>query len=215
MIPSAPKRTLDHDAVGEAYAKMSAYYDLVFEKVFDGGRQKLFESLSPDRPLRILEVGVGTGLSFPYYASRWRVVGVDFSAAMLARAAARLTAAPPAAPVSLLRMDAGRMAFRDDVFDAAIAAYVISATPDPLAVLLEMKRVVVPGGKILLLNHFLTENRAVAWMERKISPWCVPMGWRTDLEMRPLLEQARLAPRRIQKVNIFRYWRLVECEVRK
>ncbi len=209
----APSHTLDHHAVGTAYAKMSSYYDLLFEKVFDGGRQKLFQILPKDAPLKILEVGIGTGLSFHCYVPRWHVVGVDFSKAMLAKAVERQRKARPTARVDLLQMDAGKLAFPDDSFDACVAAYVISATPEPIKVLEEMKRVTKPGGSIILLNHFLTENRFVAWVERKISPWCVPMGFRTDLEMKPLLKSAKLDSCRIEKVNVFRLWRLIECRV--
>lgn len=212
-VKSRAPRTLDHQSVGTAYAKMSSYYDLVFERVFDSGRKKLFDSLDPRRPLRILEIGVGTGLSFPYYAPAWRVVGIDYSPAMLAKAVERLRKAPPSAQVELLQMDAGRLAFPDDSFDVCLAAYVISAMPEPEKALAEMKRVTRPGGRIMLLNHFLTENPLVAWVERKISPWCVPMGFRTDLAMRPLLASARLRPDSVRKVNAFRLWRLVDCHV--
>lgn len=205
--------TLDHRSVGTAYSKISGLYDFLFRKIFAGGRRRLFDGLPAGKPLRILEVGVGTGLSFPCYSARWRVTGIDYSGAMLERAVGRLSEDPPRARVNLLRMDAGRLGFPDDAFDVCVAAYVVSALPEPEQALLEMKRVTRPGGRIVLLNHFMAEDAIVGWIDRKISPWCIPMGWRTDLAMAPLLAAAGLVPKSIQKVNAFGYWSLVDCPV--
>ncbi len=205
--------TLDHQSVGTAYAKLSSCYDFLFRKIFDGGRRRLFDGLPAGKPLRILEVGVGTGLSFPCYSARWHVIGVDYSAAMLAKAVERLAEDPPRARVDLLRMDAGRLGFPDDAFDVCVAAYVVSALPEPERALLEMKRVTRPGGRIVLLNHFMSEHAVVGRIDRWISPWCVPMGWRTDLPMGVVLASAGLVPDSVQKVNAFGYWSLVDCRV--
>lgn len=205
--------SLDRESVGEAYHRLSDFYDILFYRIFDGGRKQLFRRLPAAERIDLLEVGIGTGLSIPYYAPAWRVTGVDFSPSMLRKAVERRRELAAERQVRLLQMDATHMAFRDGSFDAAIAVYVISATPDPLKVLHEMKRVVRPGGTLLLLNHFLSESRTVARVERRISPWCAPVGFRTDLALDPLLAAAGLTARSKRKLNLGRLWTLVECRV--
>ncbi|MBI4230301.1 MAG: methyltransferase domain-containing protein [Planctomycetes bacterium] len=205
---------MDQASIDRAYARLSRHYDLLFERVFDGGRRRIFRAL-PDRPAaRVLEVGVGTGLSLPLYPKTTRVVGIDYSGDMLRCASERihLDRLPN---VSLLRMDATNLVFPDGTFDAVIAAYVISATPHPERVIAEMWRVCRSGGRILFLNHFLSENTLLARVERGINRWTKPWGFRTDLELAGLLQQTGLRPDRIERVNLFGMWRLVVCTKRK
>ena len=83
--------------------------------------------------------------------------------------------------------------------------------PDPDQVLKEMSRVCKKGGKIVFINHFECENRVVAFLERLISPLSRYLGFETDLELAPLLEQVpQLAVKKIEGVNLFNYWKMVE-----
>lgn len=204
---------MDLRTVESAYARLSRHYDLLFERVFNGGRKRMFRDI-PARPrARVLEVGVGTGLSLPLYSRDARVVGIDFSPAMLRFAAERIRR-DRLRNVALARMDATRLVFPDETFDAVIAAYVISATPDPERVIGEMWRVCKTGGRILFLNHFLSDNRVVAGVERRISRWMGPLGFRTDLDLWNLLERTGMRPDRIDRVNLLGMWRLVVCTKR-
>jgi phosphatidylethanolamine/phosphatidyl-N-methylethanolamine N-methyltransferase len=113
--------------------------------------------------------------------------------------------------VRLLEMDAADLRFADDSFDIVYAPYVISVVPDPLAVVREMQRVCRPGGKIIILNHFLSPNRLLAWLERAISPFTVHIGFKSDLDLPALIAQAELKPVSIEKINFPRIWSLVTC----
>jgi len=113
--------------------------------------------------------------------------------------------------VQLHRMDAGAMEFKDDSFDTVVAAYVVTAVPDYRKVVNEMIRVCRPGGRIIMLNHFSTDNKIVAAMERVISPLTKHLGWRTDLSLQTVLEGTSLHVARKQNVNPLRFWVLVEC----
>jgi phosphatidylethanolamine/phosphatidyl-N-methylethanolamine N-methyltransferase len=108
-------------------------------------------------------------------------------------------------------MDAADLRFADDSFDIVYAPYVISVVPDPLAVVREMQRVCRPGGKIIILNHFLSPNRLLAWLERAISPFTVHIGFKSDLDLPALIAQAELKPVSIEKINFPRIWSLVTC----
>jgi phosphatidylethanolamine/phosphatidyl-N-methylethanolamine N-methyltransferase len=88
---------------------------------------------------------------------------------------------------------------------------VISVVPDPVAVTREMRRVCKPGGRIVILNHFLSSNAFVARIERGISPATVHIGFKSDLDLPAFLAQAELKPLSIEKVNVPRIWSLVTC----
>jgi ubiquinone/menaquinone biosynthesis C-methylase UbiE len=105
---------------------------------------------------RVLEVGVGTGKNIPYYPPGLQVVGIDISQRMLERA--RRRAERLGVPVALLQMDGQALDFPDDTFDSGVATFVFCSVPDPILGLREMRRVVRPGGRIVLLEHVRPEN---------------------------------------------------------
>ena len=74
-----------------------------------------------------------------------------------------------------------------------------------------MRRVCRPGGRIVILNHFRSENRVGAWMERIIAPATKYLGFKSDLDLPAFLVQAGLKPVSIEKVNVPRIWSLVTC----
>jgi phosphatidylethanolamine/phosphatidyl-N-methylethanolamine N-methyltransferase len=113
--------------------------------------------------------------------------------------------------VRLLEMDAADLKFADNTFDIVYAPYVISVVPDPVAVVREMKRVCRPGGRIVVLNHFLSPRPALARIERAISPFTVHIGFKSDLDLPAFLAQASLQPLSIDKVNLLGLWSLITC----
>jgi phosphatidylethanolamine/phosphatidyl-N-methylethanolamine N-methyltransferase len=170
---------LDKDAVAKAYARWAPVYDLVFGKVFDRGRKA---SIAAAERIggRILEVGVGTGLSLPDYAKTNRLIGVDLSAPMLRKAKERVTEQRLTNVEGLAVMDAQRLGFDDDVFDLIVAQYVITAVPDPEATLDEFARVLKPGGEIILVNHLGAEGGPRAVFEQCFAPLARRLGWRPE-----------------------------------
>ena len=108
-------------------------------------------------------------------------------------------------------MDAAAIKFADNTFEIVYAPYLISVVPDPVSVVHEMLRVCRPGGRMIVLNHFRSENPIVASIERAISPFTVHIGFKSDLDLPAFLAQAGLKPVSIEKVNIPRIWSLVTC----
>jgi len=157
---------------------------------------------------RVLEVGVGTGINLSLYPKNCSVVGIDFSGPMLEIARER-AARKDVRNVRLLQMDAADLKFADDSFDIVYAPYVISVVPDPVKVAHEMRRVCRPGGRIIVLNHFLSPNAILSRIERLISPFTIHIGFKADLDLPAFLAQAELRPQSIEKVNILKIWSLV------
>jgi len=196
--------------VQRAYEFWAPAYDFIFDSIFAPGRQAAIKQLDLGRQHSVLEVGIGTGLNLPLYPAACRLTGIDLSREMLDKAVERVqTLAMP--DVTLKVMDATSMDFGADEFDRAIATYTISAVPDPVAVLREMRRVVKPGGVIVIVNHFRSERRVTGRLEDLVAPVCTRLGWKSNLAMKPLLEQVGLTPELVTTVNMFNGWRLVKC----
>ncbi|MFQ5898220.1 MAG: class I SAM-dependent methyltransferase [Candidatus Methylomirabilia bacterium] len=201
---------LEQRQVQRAYALYSPVYDLIFDWIFSPGRQAAVRLLDIHRGDRILEVGIGTGLNLPLYPLDSQLTGVDISAEMLEKAQRRIHELG-LRNATLKLMDAAATDFGDNEFDRALATYVISAVPDPVGVLREIRRVVKPGGTLVILNHFRSEQRLIGALDDLVSPLCTRLGWKSNLPFEPLLRQVNLTPETIRKVNLFKGWRLLRC----
>ena len=180
---------LDKDAVAKAYARWAPVYDLVFGTVFERGRKAAIAAAERIGG-RILEVGVGTGLSLRDYSRTNRLTGVDLSAPMLRKAKARVAEHSLSNVEGLAVMDAQHLGFQDAVFDVVVAQYVITAVPDPEATLDEFARVVKPGGEIILVNHLGAESGPRASFERWFAPLARRLGWRPEFRWERLAQWA-------------------------
>jgi phosphatidylethanolamine/phosphatidyl-N-methylethanolamine N-methyltransferase len=172
---------IDHKSVARAYAFWAPMYDFVFGAVFARGR---FASIAAAEKAcgpkggRILEVGVGTGISLPDYARIHRIVGVDLSEPMLRKAHEKVAEHKLSNVEALCVMDAERMALPDQSFDVVVAQFVITAVPHPEATLDEFARVIKPGGEIILVNHIGAESGLRRIFEICFAPLAQLLGWR-------------------------------------
>lgn len=205
---------LEKRQVQRAYELLAPVYDFIFDWVFAPGRTAAIAQLAVQRSDSVLEVGIGTGLNLPLYPWSCQLTGIDLSQEMLDKAVERVqNLAMP--NVTLKVMDATSLDFGENEFDKAVATYTISAVPDPVGVLREMRRVVKPDGMIVILNHFRSRRRLTGWVEDLMAPVCTRLGWKSNLAMEPVLEQVGLMPESITQVNMFKGWRLVQCINRK
>ncbi|GLH79708.1 SAM-dependent methyltransferase [Bradyrhizobium sp. SSBR45G] len=180
---------IDRAGVEKAYERWAPIYDLVFGKVFDQGRQSTIAEA--DRiGGRILDVGVGTGLSLSDYARTTKICGVDISEPMLRRAQARVRELKLLNVETLAVMDAKHLAFPDNFFDAVVAQYVITAVPDPEATLDDFIRVLKPGGELILVNHIGAESGPRRIFELAFAPIARRLGWRPEFPWARLVSWA-------------------------
>jgi len=201
---------VENHFVEGVYDKLAKVYDLFFGPTLHPGRLRAIDRMNIQPGERVLEVGVGTGINLSLYPRQATVTGIDFSSSMLEKARER-AARPGASPVRLLQMDAADLRFADNSFDVVYAPYLISVVPDPVKVAQEMHRVCRPGGRIIILNHFLSPNLILSRAERLISPATIHIGFKSDLDLPAFLAQADLRPLSIEKVNWPKIWSLVTC----
>jgi len=193
------------ETVKEAYRRYAGFYDAIFGPVLHAGRKTVVETLACKPGERVLEVGVGTGLSLPLYPASVKVTGIDLSREMLDKARARVARRGLANVEALLEMDAEAMAFPDASFDKVVAMYVISAVPHPGRLLEELHRVCKPDGEILLVNHVSSENRLVKVIEKGLARFSDKIGFRPDFEMRGLVTDHDVV--QLARVNVF--WKVM------
>jgi phosphatidylethanolamine/phosphatidyl-N-methylethanolamine N-methyltransferase len=170
---------LDKDTIARAYARWAPVYDLVFGAVFERGRHAAIAAAERIGG-RILEVGVGTGISLPVYAATNRLFGIDISEPMLRRAQERVTELGLSNVEGLAVMDAEKLSFPDSSFDVVVAQYVITTVPNPEATLDEFARVLKPGGEIVLVSRVGAEAGLRRTLEQWFAPTARRLGWRTE-----------------------------------
>jgi ubiquinone/menaquinone biosynthesis C-methylase UbiE len=181
---------LDREMVEKAYARWTPIYDAICGPIFWRGRRA---AATAARRVggRILEVGVGTGLSFDDYDASTEVVGIDLSEPMIAKARARMASGRYPHVEDVHVMDAHRLAFADASFDCVVTQFVITLVENPEQVLSECARVVKPGGEIILVNHLYSERGVAAVVERWLARHSRPLGLRPDFPFARLAAWAR------------------------
>lgn len=204
---TADRAALETRRVEKVYSVLARVYDAGFDWALGPGRRRAVERLPAAPGERVLEVGVGTGLSLPYYPRGCRVTGIDISEPMLDQARERADQLG-LDHVDLRLMDARNLAFPDGSFDHVLAPYVISVVPEPERVLGEVRRVCKRGGTVIVVNHFQGESRALRLSERLLSPATQWIGFRLDLPADVVKTAPGLRLVEEQRVNLLGLWRL-------
>jgi phosphatidylethanolamine/phosphatidyl-N-methylethanolamine N-methyltransferase len=191
---------IDENAIKSAYRRWAPVYDNTFGRISADGRKAVVALINRRRG-RVLEVGVGTGLSLSEYAPHLDIVGIDLSPEMLDKARQRVAMERLDNISGLHEMDASDLAFPDHSFDTTVAMFVMTVVPDPERVMRELARVTKPGGEVLLVNHFSQEEGVRGWVERQMAPFAEILGWRPVFDVGRVLvcEDLRLVQRRTLK----------------
>ncbi len=203
---------VDAQSVRHAYRRWAPVYDFTFGQVAEAGRKHAVQIVNR-RKGRVLEVGVGTGLSLPCYGDHLSITGIDLSPEMLAKAQTRVERLALGNVVGLHEMDAGALSFPDESFETVVAMYVMTVVPDPEKVMRELERVCAPGGEVILVNHFSQEHGVRGFVERKLAPAADLIGWHPvfDMEQVMMCEDLRLAERRaLRPFGLFTMLRFVK-----
>ena len=194
------------EAVKAAYRRYANVYDALFGPMLQPGRKAVLEALECRPGERVLEVGVGTGLSLPLYPPFVRVTGVDLSREMLEKARLRVRRRELANVEGLHEMDAHAMDFPDASFDKIVAMYVLPVVPDPGRLLAELHRVCRPDGEIYLVNHVRSDNPVIGAVEKGLARFSDKLGFHPDFELRNVLNGHELV--QIERVNLF--WKVMQ-----
>lgn len=165
--------------VTRAYDRWAPIYDLVFGAVFRRGRSDAIVAAERVGG-RIIEVGVGTGISLPQYARSSRIVAVDLSGGMLDKARARVRE-QRLSNVELIAVgDAENLQFADNSFDVVVAQYVVTACPHPERALDEFARICRVGGEIIITTRVGANQGLRGAIERTLMPLTSRLGFRTE-----------------------------------
>jgi phosphatidylethanolamine/phosphatidyl-N-methylethanolamine N-methyltransferase len=170
------------------YDFQSLFYDVTFGRLV---RRRVRESLSHiniNPSDRVLDLGIGTGQSVNFYPKSGYVVGVDLSAGMLRECRKKIQQIG-LEHAKLVQANALSLPFADDSFDHVFMSHVVSVVSDPCRLIREAQRVAKPGARIVILNHFQSDNRLIALVEKFLCPLFTKMGWRSDLELNDLVRK--------------------------
>jgi phosphatidylethanolamine/phosphatidyl-N-methylethanolamine N-methyltransferase len=177
-LDGARQLDFDRESVEQAYDRWAPVYDLVFGGVFSKGRDAAIQATNRIGG-RVLEVGVGTGISLPLYSPHLRIFGTDISEAMLNKAKRRVAQAHLKNIEGLAVMDAEKLEFPDNSFDVVMAQYVVTAVPNPEAALDEFARVLRPGGELIILTRVSADDGMRRFIEQTLQPIVTRLGFRT------------------------------------
>ena len=201
-----------------AYQRWAPVYDALCGPIFINGRRAAAKAARQVGG-SILEIGVGTGLSFGDYDATTEITGIDLSEPMIARA--RLRAASGRYPFvkGLAVMDAHDLRYADASFDCVVGQFVITLVADPERVLSECARVVKPGGQIILVNHLYSERGLGAAIERLLAQKARALGLRPEFPFARLAAWAQthggaelIERRKVPPFGVYTLVRFRRCE---
>ena len=182
------------------YSDLAPLYDKTFGKIFYSRLRSVIEALDIPRGKRVLEVGVGTGTSFPAYPRHCEVVGIDLAPDMLARAQDKILE-NEWNHIRVQEMNALDLKFSDNSFDYVMAFHVVTVVPDPVKLIKEAQRVCKPGGKIVVVNHFTSTSPVLGFLTEALDPVTRHLGWSTKLKMKPFIEETHLKIDEVYKLS--------------
>lgn len=195
-------------AVVAVYQHFAPIYDATFGRPFAAWyHHHLVEVVKESGSQRILEIGVGTGLSLRHYPSEAQVVGVDLCSNMLGKARRRVERGVTAL-VRLLLADGEYLPFADESYDLVVLFFVMPVTPNPAALLEEVARVLKPNGNVLMVNHF-AGVKGLGWMERWLEPVADRLGFRSRFELDEILGHPQLRQEHVRRLWPIGFFQLV------
>ncbi len=190
------------------YDVWSWFYDRTFGALVGKRQRRAVDQIRPKPGDRILDLGVGTGMTLRHYPKDVKVVGVDLSMGMLKKAA-RKRDHLKMTHCDLIQCDAMMPPFADESFDHILITHVISVVSNPPLLLEWARRLVKPGGRIVVLNHFQSTKPVIAWFEKVLNPIFLKIGWKSDLPLEDVLRGCEMNVDYIFKISMMDIWRVI------
>jgi len=200
--------TVELESIKKIYAGYSNIYDALFKRFFYPRIKHAITYMDIKPGERVLDVGVGTGLSLQEFPGNCTVVGIDLSTAMLRKAKDKI-GKHGLGHIHVLSMDAMSIGFRDDTFDKVFISHVVSVVPDPYRLMSEVRRVCKKGGQVVIVNHFKSSNKVVEIVEKLINPVCKKIGWRSDLCLNEFINRSGLNVRQKYMLKKLDFWHIL------
>lgn len=177
---------MNDEDVKRAYARWAPVYDSTFGRIAENGRLAAVEHINGSTG-KVLEAGVGTGISLPHYKDHLKITGIDLSPEMLDIARKRVAEENLDHVEDIHEMDAGDMPFDNDTFQTVVAMYVMTVVPDPVKVMHELARVCAPGGEVIIVNHFSQKHGVRGAVEKAMSRFGDKLGWRPEFPVESIM----------------------------
>lgn len=182
MISARKDEVLRNPHESKIYSDFSHLYDKIFSRFFCERIRYVLTNLNIPRGAKILEVGIGTGLSLSAYPPHCEVTGVDLAPEML-ELARQKALENGWRHFRFLEMDALDLKFPDASFDFVTSFHVVSVVPDPVRMMREIHRVCKPGGMIIIINHFRTTKPILGPIIGALDPFTRRLGWTASLRL--------------------------------
>ncbi len=192
------------------YSLYSYFYDSFFGAIFHPGLRAASELMNIQPGERVLEVGIGTGMSLSLYPDNVEVVGIDINQDMIKQAGEKKQRMGYT-NVKLCITDATEMGFKDNYFDKVIASHSITVIPKPSETLKELKRVCKENAEFFFLNYSGSDDNVVARIEKAWSPIRSRLGLGKAIDLEGLLQKANFKIDFKNRVNIFKLFQLIKC----
>lgn len=155
----------DDRKIKNRYNRIAKFFDALEKPMGTSGFAKWRKEMVSQATGKTLEVGVGTGKNIPFYPENIDVTAIDFSKKMLEEAKAKYQHSP--LKINFLEMDVQNMDFEDNTFDTVITSCVFCSVPNPVKGLKEIKRVLKPNGRLIMLEHVRSNNKVLG----KLMDW--------------------------------------------
>ncbi len=182
MISVRKERELRYPHESKIYSEFSHLYEKIFSPFFEKRIHTVIKNLQISPGAKVLEVGIGTGMSMAAYPSHCEVTGVDLAADMLEKAQEKAYE-NGWRHFHLMEMDALNLKFPDNAFDYVLSFHVISVVPDPVRMMHEIHRVCKPGGSIVIINHFRSTKPVIGPLVGALTPITRYLGWDASLRL--------------------------------
>ena len=182
MISVRKERELRNPHESKIYSEFSHLYEKIFSPFFEKRIHTVIKNLQISPGAKVLEVGIGTGMSMAAYPSHCEVTGVDLAADMLEKAQEKAYE-NGWRHFHLMEMDALNLKFPDNAFDYVLSFHVISVVPDPVRMMHEIHRVCKPGGSIVIINHFRSTKPVIGPLVGALTPITRYLGWDASLRL--------------------------------
>ena len=196
------------ETTSRCYDIWAGFYDRTFGALVHKRQIRAIQELRPEPGARILDLGVGTGMTLEHYPDNVTVVGMDLSWGMLDKANQKCRE-QNLEHCQLVQGDAMAPPFADQSFDHIMVTHTVSVVSEPPKLMHWCRRLLKPGGRVIVLNHFRSDNALIGGIEKLVNPICVKIGWRSDLSLGDCLEGVDLAVRYQFKLATIDLWRIV------